>query len=110
MTESLLILLALGALAWYWLDGARAREIGVIAARQACQKEGLQFLDDSVVQNGLRGVRNELGQLVLQRSFAFEYSRSGDDRLPGLVMLQADQVVLLQLGESGGARSETDER
>lgn len=104
MMESLFILLALAALAWYWLDGTRVRELGIEAARTACQKEGFQFLDDTVAQNGLRGVRNELGQMVLQRSFSFEYSETGDDRLPGLVVLQGHQVTLLQIHRHSSPR------
>ncbi|NSL56583.1 DUF3301 domain-containing protein [Uliginosibacterium aquaticum] len=97
MIESLIALLALCALGWYWQDSAHAREFGVAAARAACARENLQFLDDSVAQRGLRWVRNAAGRLTLQRSYAFEYSVTGDDRQPGLVVLQDREVVLLQL-------------
>lgn len=105
--EALLALLLLAALTWYWLDGARAREIGIAAARQACQAEELQFLDDTVAQNGLRWVRNQQGRLILQRSFAFEYSCNGNDRHPGLVALQGHQVVLLQTGNHAQMETRT---
>lgn len=98
MTESLLACGLLALIAWYWLDSARAREIGVAAAHAACQQEGLQFLDDTVAQNGLRLMRNEAGRLCLQRSFAFEYSISGDERLPGSITLLGQQVTMLYIG------------
>lgn len=103
MLESLFSLLALGALAWYWLDGTRVREIGIEAAREACRAEALQFLDDTVVQRGLRCIRNDRGHLILQRSFNFEYSLSGDDRHPGLIVLQGHEVTLLQLSKPAAA-------
>ncbi len=100
MIGSLLDLLGLCALGWYWQDSAHAREFGVAAARAACARENLQFLDDSVAQRGLRWVRNDAGRLRLQRSYAFEFSVTGDDRQPGLVVMQDREVVLLQLSPS----------
>ncbi|TAH41290.1 MAG: DUF3301 domain-containing protein [Betaproteobacteria bacterium] len=94
----LLALLALGLLVWFWFDSLKAREAGVAAARAACRREGLQFLDESVVGRGLRPVRDEHGRLVLQRAFDFDYSRSGYDRFRGAVVLQGRDVVLLDVG------------
>ncbi|MDQ7989155.1 MAG: DUF3301 domain-containing protein [Candidatus Dactylopiibacterium sp.] len=96
MTGSLIALLLLGAIAWYWADSLRAREHAVAAARTACRREDLQFLDDTVAQRGLRCVRNAAGRVVLQRSFSFEFSVSGDDRHAGLVILQGSELVLLR--------------
>lgn len=98
MSASLPALILLGLIAWYWLDGLKAREIGIAAARQACAAEGLQFLDDTVAQSGIRVLRGEDGRLHLQRSFAFEYSLSGDDRQPGSVTLLAHTVTMLFTG------------
>lgn len=94
----LLALLALGLLVWFWFDSLKAREAGVAAARIACRREGLQFLDETVVGHGLRPVRDEDGRLVLQRAFDFDYSRSGFDRFRGTVVLQGRDIVLLDVG------------
>lgn len=96
MIESLFLLLALGALGWFWQDGASAREVAIAAASMACQREYLQFLDDTVAQRGLRLIRNERGHLTVQRSFSFEFSQTGDDRHPGLVIIQGREIILLQ--------------
>ena len=102
----LFVLLALGLLVWFWFDSLKAREAGVAAARAACRREGLQFLDETVVGRGLRPVRNDEGRLVLQRAFDFDYSRSGYDRYRGSVVLQGREIVLLDVGvwrlEPGG--------
>ena len=34
------------ALAWFWYDSSGAREAGVRSARDACESEALQLLDD----------------------------------------------------------------
>lgn len=96
MTESLILLAVVVAIAWMWQDGLGAREVAVAAAAAACQRESLQFLDDTVAQRGLRLVRNEAGRIVLQRAFGFEFSETGDDRQPGLVILRGREIVLLQ--------------
>lgn len=93
----LFALLALGGLAWYWLDGIKAREAGVAAARRACQREGLQLLDETVVGRRLRLARNDSGHLVLRRAYDFEYSLSGNDRYRGAVVLEGQDVVLIDL-------------
>lgn len=96
MIESLSLLLLIAAIAWLWHDGLGAREVAVAAAAAACRRESLQFLDDTVAQRGLRLVRNDAGRLVLQRAFGFEFSETGDDRQPGLVILHGREIVLLQ--------------
>ena len=106
MIGELIPLLLLGMFAWYWLDSLKAREIAVAAAAAACAQEGVQFLDDTVAQDGLRLVRGADGRLRLQRSFAFEYSRSGDDRHPGYVTLLGHEVILLDIVP----RTEPEER
>ena len=95
----LLSVLALGAAIWFWFDSLRAREAGLEAARRACLREGLQFLDETVVGHGLRFARNDMGQLVLRRGFDFEYSLSGDDRYRGAVLIEGSEVVLVDTAQ-----------
>ena len=73
-----LVLTAIGV--WFWLDSLKTREIGVRAARNACQREGLQFLDETVVGNLLQLARDDSGVLKLRRVYTFEYSDTGDNR------------------------------
>jgi Protein of unknown function (DUF3301) len=94
----LFALLALGLVVWYWFDSLKAREAGIDAARRACGREGLQFLDETVVGRGLRPARDDEGRFVLQRAFDFEYSSSGFDRYRGAVVLRGREVVLVDIG------------
>ena len=98
----ILVLIVGAALAWLWLDSLKAREIAVRAARDACAADGLMLLDDTVAIEALKPVRNEHGHIVLQRSYDFEYSDTGNNRLRGGVMLRGHRVVMLNVGAAGG--------
>jgi len=91
-------LLLLAAVAWYWLDGLKARDAAIHAARRACDGEGLQFLDDTVSLSGVKLARKDDGSLGLRRSYAFEYSDTGDNRRQGSVVLLGHHVLLLNIG------------
>ncbi|MBP5987541.1 MAG: DUF3301 domain-containing protein [Azonexus sp.] len=93
-----LLLLALTAiLAWFWFDSLKARETGILAARNACHAEGLQFLDETVVGSSLGLARDDDGLLKLRRVYTFEYSDNGDNRRSGSVTLLGHEVELLHV-------------
>jgi hypothetical protein len=98
----LIALLALAAGAWLWLDGLRARDAAVAAARSACQAEGVLFLDDTVALSALRLGRDANGRVRIQRAYAFEYSDSGNNRIKGSVVLLGREVILLNVGARDG--------
>lgn len=96
MTE-LLVLLLLAAGVWFVSDSLKAREAAHIAARKACQDAGVQFLDDTVSQSGIRIARDAEGRAVLERYFRFEFSPTGDDREQGRVRLLGNRVQEVNL-------------
>ncbi|MCB1959354.1 MAG: DUF3301 domain-containing protein [Rhodocyclaceae bacterium] len=93
----LLPLAALGALAWFWMDSLRTRELALQAARSACARVGLQLLDETVAAERTRPARNEDGQVCLRRVYRFEFSDTGDNRRPGSVVMLGRAVDLVQL-------------
>ena len=88
---------ALCAIAWFWLDTVKVREIGRAAAKLACRREGVQLLDDTVAFRSLRLARNDDGRVALRRVYDFEYSADGNDRYRGSVMLLGREVVMLDV-------------
>ncbi len=94
-----LLCLLLGAALWLVFDSLKARELGLAAARRACQREGLQFLDETVVGHALGVTRNDAGHFCFKRGFDFEYSLSGDDRYSGTVLIEGRDVVLVDLSQ-----------
>ena len=91
----ILMVIALGGLVAF--DALRAREAATRAAREACSKQGLQFLDDTVQGARTRLVRDAEGVLRLRRTFAFEFSDDGLHRRAGRVVLLGGRLESLQL-------------
>ncbi|THF66236.1 DUF3301 domain-containing protein [Pseudothauera nasutitermitis] len=90
-------LILLGGLAWFWLASLKAREAAMRGARAACQREGVQLLDETVACRSLRLDRDEQGRATLARVYDFEYSDSGVDRHRGSLMLNGQEVVMLDV-------------
>lgn len=89
---SLLLLLSLAALGWFWFGSMSALEVARNAGRQICSNANVQFLDDTVAGTGLAMVRDEYGRRVLRRTYRFEFSETGNSRLDGRVILLGGKV------------------
>jgi hypothetical protein len=89
---SLLLLLVVAALVWYWLDSLRALEIARNKGRDVCGDANVQFLDDTVACIELRLVRNDLGRRVLSRTYRFEFSETGNSRIEGRIVLLGHRI------------------
>ena len=97
-TFEILGVLALAAAAWLWLDSLQARDAAVETARAACFAEGLMLLDDTVAIAGLKLARDAHGRRRLQRTYEFEYSDSGDNRIEGSIVMLGREVIMLNVG------------
>jgi hypothetical protein len=95
--SNLLIGIVLLALLGFWWDSLGARQAARKAGRQACERKGMQFLDDTVVISRLSLQRDSRGRLKFYRQYRFEYSLSGEDRLPGQVDLLGKQVLHVEM-------------
>lgn len=76
----------------FWIDSLRARERALAAGRAACERNGLQLLDETVAGAGLRLARNDMGELRIRRVFVFEFSDTGDNRRRGSVVVLGAEV------------------
>lgn len=90
-------LAALAALAWWWYDSMRSRERAVATAGAACERDGLQFLDDTVECVKTRPARGEEGRFVLRRTYRFEFSDTGNNRRSGSVVVLGATVESLYM-------------
>ena len=90
-------LAAIAALAWWWYDSMRARERALEVARAACVRDGLQLLDETVECVKMLPARDEEGQLVLRRTYRFEFSDDGNNRRAGSVVILGTTVESLYL-------------
>ena len=89
---SLLFLLLLAALGWFWFDSLRALEIARNAGKLACDDANVQFLDDTVAGIALALVRDKSGRRVLRRTYRFEFSETGNTRLEGQVIVLGERI------------------
>jgi hypothetical protein len=96
-TISIIFLLILGALGWYWSASLRALEIARKAGKRACDEVNVQFLDDTVAGVALALARDGSGRRVLRRTYRFEFSETGDSRLEGHLVLLGNRVESLTM-------------
>ena len=89
---SLIYMMVLVALGWFGLNSIRVLEIARDAGKQACVKADVQFLDDTVASVRIRLVRNQSGRRILQRTYRFEYSDTGNNRIEGQVVMLGETV------------------
>ncbi|MGH8705850.1 MAG: DUF3301 domain-containing protein [Burkholderiales bacterium] len=90
-----LVLIFAGVL--FWVDSLRVRERALAAGRAACERYGLQFLDETVVFARLRLARDEAGRQRLRRTYTFEFSDDGNNRRHGAVVMLGVSIQDLQL-------------
>lgn len=93
----LLFILLLAALAGFWLDSLRALETARNAGKRACNGAGVQFLDDTVTVTALALKRNAAGHLAIRRTYRFEFSDTGDNRLEGTLVLLGARVESVEM-------------
>ena len=87
--NTLLILIAIALLVWHWSESTRARESAIKIANKFCSQSQVQFLDQTVALASVKLVRNERGQLKLQRIYRFEFCTTGTERYKGHVTMLA---------------------
>ncbi len=96
MTE-LFLLAALAFIALIGWQTNRAREIARHAGRLACERESVQFLDDTVVQRRWWFARSAEGHLQLCRWYEFDFAIDGVKRSHGQITLRGWRVTEVRL-------------
>jgi uncharacterized protein DUF3301 len=96
MWEGAAILVIVAGLA-FWIDSLRARERALAAGRGACERYGVQLLDETVQFARLRLARDEAGRLRLRRTYSFEFSDTGNNRRHGAIVMLGGELQDLQL-------------
>jgi len=88
----LILILILFAVVWFWQDSLAKRERATLLGRELAARFQLQLLDESVACTNLWLGRNTRGQAQLQRTYAFDVSANGADRLPCHLILLGNQL------------------
>ena len=85
-----IVLIAAGT--FLWLDSLRARERALRAGRAACERYDLQFLDDTVAFTRIRLRRDAEGRIRIARTYAFEFSDTGNNRRHGAIVMLGGEL------------------
>lgn len=99
---SILFLLLLTLIAWFWFDSVRAKERAMTASALACQEIQAQFLDQTASLNSIKFSRNQRGQTVFKRIYNFDFSYDREQRHQGRIIMNGLQVQEIQLDHDGG--------
>jgi len=97
LTSEIASLLLLAAAAWFWQQALRSKEVARAAGKNACDRAGVQFLDDTVELTQLRWRRDAGGALRIYRHYRFEFAADGSHRWRGEVMLLGGKVLSVDL-------------
>lgn len=90
MEIALLFILIL--VAWFWLDSMSKRERAILLGRELAARFNLQLLDETVACNKLWIARNSRGHAQLLRTYEFDVSANGTDRLHCHLVLLGNQL------------------
>ena len=99
---SILIILFLALLAWFWLNSIRAKEIAMQASAEACKQIQAQFLDQTASLKKLSINRGQNGRMIFERTYSFDFSRDRETRVKGLVTIIGQRVSQVLLDEDSG--------
>ncbi|HEY5604165.1 MAG TPA: DUF3301 domain-containing protein [Gammaproteobacteria bacterium] len=91
--QGIVLILLLAVVAWFWWDTMQSKELARQAGKQACDKAGVQFLDDTVENKKIWVRRNPHGRMELCRIFFFEFATDGEYRYQGRVVVLGKTIA-----------------
>lgn len=80
MLENFLLISLIGVVL-FWFDSIGARDTAISKGRDLANRTNLQLLDESVACSRIRLARNSKGHVQIQRTYDFDVSASGGDRM-----------------------------
>lgn len=98
---SLILLMILATAAFsLWNAHQAAFETARRLSQEACAREHVQWLDDSVHLVRWQPQRKPDGRIALLRTYRFDFSETGANRITGQIRIQATQFVDLDIPRS----------
>ncbi len=97
----LLLLLVFGAFAGWFLTWVRVRELALQAARRACERDGVQLLDQTVSSKRVSLSKDDQGRWRVWRQYVFEFTEDGQLRHSGHVIMLGGRLQALVMAERG---------
>lgn len=92
MAEWALLTILVGG-AWFWMDSIAKRETALNIGRQLAERCHLQFLDETVACSRVGFARDSNGRMQLHRTYTFDVSSQGLERMACHLQLRGNQLV-----------------
>lgn len=80
-----------------WWQGHAVKDLALKATRDYCESMGVQLLDDGLALRRLWVQRNASGTLCLRRTYAFEFTTTGEQRYHGTATMLGRRLDAVQL-------------
>lgn len=93
----ILLALALAVGGWLWMENQGVRDRAILIAKDFCKRQNVQFLDEAMSPVKWRLRRNTRGQMVIERTYRFEFSDTGDNRLKGTIIMLGKELDTMHL-------------
>ena len=77
---------------WFWFDSMSKRERAIALGHELASRFQLQFLDESIACSKIWLKRDGRGQMRLLRTYEFDASANGVDRMQCHLILLGDQL------------------
>jgi len=87
------LLAILIGIAWFWLDSMEKRERATLLGHELASRFNLQLLDETVACSKLWFGRNSRGHVRFLRTYEFDVSANGADRLSCYLILLGNQLL-----------------
>lgn len=97
MLTAIIVLAVFGTVVLTWSNMRAAAETATHYGRRACEEAGVQWLDHTVMLEGLRPRRAPDGWVRLLRRYRFDFSTDGRDRHRGHLELLGDRLQWLRM-------------
>lgn len=85
------------ALFFIWWRTQELRNVVIVHVAKACEDNGVQFLDQSVVFKKISLARNRRGVWSAKRKYCFEFSSTGTRRYKGSATLYGRKVEQIEM-------------
>ncbi|MCP5208020.1 MAG: DUF3301 domain-containing protein [Hahellaceae bacterium] len=95
--SDLFIIAVLAASAAYWWKAREIKERALFSVKQYCEKNTVEFLDESLVLTGIGFSKNVRKQWKLRRTYRFEFSSTGEYRYYGTITMLGKQTSSIEL-------------
>ena len=90
-------LVPLAVVLLYWWQSGEFKGRALALASKQCQQLNLQLLDQSMVITGYWPGRNANANLVMRRTYQFEFTSTGERRYQGVIVLLGPQLYSIEL-------------